>query len=74
MRLIRAYALTILPEAYGDYNRLLQAWTDEGLIEGVVKEVDCAGLALGEHEDVLVQLYESFAGVTLVEKVIKALN
>ncbi len=70
MRLIKARVLTILPEVYGDYNRLLQAWTDEGLIEGVVKEESCQGLNIGEHEDVMVELYESFAGTRLVAGVV----
>lgn len=62
--------IDVLIEVYGDYNRKILAWTDGGLVEGVVTEASTQFAPLGKHKAVLVELERFSSGTVLVGRIV----
>jgi hypothetical protein len=70
-RTIVADSLKVTTDIYGKYNRKITAITDEGLLQGIVREEDCGGLGVGTYDTPrLIRIYESPSGLKLVESIL----
>ena len=70
-KVIQASRIEIRTECFGPYNRRAVCWTEHGMVEGVLRDTQVAGLPVGRHSGpFLIQVYETIYGMRLVEGVL----
>lgn len=70
-RIMVANRITIKRDSYGQYDSLISADTNEGMVHGLVKASETNGMGLGTHIGrFLIQVYETIYGKKLVERIV----